>query len=201
MDFRTIALGVTAFCATFLVGWWLNLGSLASGLPFARPAAEAAVTTGHATSSPTEELTASEGKGLTDNQSLRDAVVAWSNAYQRPACDQDVRWGYVSAASRYAEVLMRAAGCNPRSCELSTVQLERAWLANRSTLDLPVANAMAAAHAAGGLGERAFRGDLARAVRVIAGRDFDPGPAPDCSTRSGRNWSPGRNWSFRIRRR
>ena len=31
MDFRTLALGVGVFCATFLVGWWLNIGGLASG--------------------------------------------------------------------------------------------------------------------------------------------------------------------------
>ena len=58
---------------------------------------------------------------------------------------------------------MRSAGCNnfPR-CPMSMGQLERVWEANRSALDMPVARAMAAAHAAGGLSERDFRGDVGR---------------------------------------
>src|SRR5262245_38548792 len=130
MDFRTIAFGLGVFFATFLVGWWFNIGNLVSLL--ARPPS----TQGMAIASPgnPQAVTAPnvwEGKGLTDNQQLRDAVVSWARAYQRPACDQDVRWGYVNAASQYAEVLMRAAGCRPNNCELTTAQLERVWLANR----------------------------------------------------------------------
>ncbi|MCC6890113.1 MAG: hypothetical protein IT536_16395 [Hyphomicrobiales bacterium] len=26
MDFRTLVLGLSVFCATFVVGWWLNIG-------------------------------------------------------------------------------------------------------------------------------------------------------------------------------
>jgi hypothetical protein len=137
----------------------------------------------------------SQGKGLTDNQMLRDAVVSWARSYQNPSCNQDVRWGYTKAAGEYAGILLRAAGCNNVTCPMSMGQLERVWHANRSTLDLPVAEAMAAANGAGGLSERDFRGDVGRAVRVIAGRDFASGPAPDCSTRS------SRTWGFRIRRR
>jgi hypothetical protein len=192
LDLRTLGLGVGVFLATFLVGWWFNIGNLASaiGIP--------GVT--RLTESPAPPMPSAQkpppGKGLVGDQLTRDVVVSWSQSYQRPACNQDVRWGYVNAATKYAEALMRAAGCHnfPR-CPMSMGQLERVWEANRSALDLPVAQAMAAAHAAGGLTERSFRGDVGRAVRVIAGRDFDPGPAPTCSTRN------KRTWSFRVRRR
>lgn len=208
MDLRTIALGIGVFCATFLVGWWLNIGGLAAGKAPVRPAMEApaptaqpAATVGQrvAVQTPPSQPVPTktwQGKGLVSNQLTRDAVISWSRSYQRPACNQDVRWGYTTAAAKYAEALMRSAGCNnfPR-CPMSMAQLERVWEANRSALDRPVAEAIAAAHAAGGLSERSFRGDVGRAVRVIAGRDFDPGPAPECFTRS------RRTWGFRVRRR
>ena len=201
LDLRTLGLGLGVFCVTFLVGWWLNVGSLASAIGGAdaktKPAPQ---TVGQATAPKVAvrmpDTPAPQGNGRTDNALLRNAVVAWSKSYQRPACNQDTNWGYVSAATKYAEVLMRSAGCNnfPR-CPMSMGQLERVWLANRSALDLPVAEAMAAAHAAGGLSEKSFRGDVGRAVRVISGRDFEPGPAPTCST------SRNQSWSFRVRRR
>ena len=204
LDLRTLGLGIGVFCATFLVGWWLNVGSLASVVGSTatktEPQAVGRAPDSQATSTDAAirmpDTPAPKGKGLTNNDLLRRAVVSWSKSYQRPACNQDTNWGYVSAATKYAEVLMRSAGCNnfPRY-PMSMGQLERVWQANRSALDMPVAEAMASAHAAGGLSEKRFRGDVGRAVRVIAGRDFDPGPAPACST------SRNRNWSFRIRRR
>jgi hypothetical protein len=205
LDLRTLGLGIGVFSATFLIGWWLNVGSLASAV--GGPAAKAPTasepapqTVGQApavkVAARMPETPMPQGKGLTDNDLMRRAVISWSKSYQRPACNQDTNWGYVGAATKYAEVLMRSAGCNnfPR-CPMSMGQLERVWQANRSALDLPVAEAMAAAHAAGGLSEKSFRGDVGRAVRVISGRDFEPGPAPRCSTNS------NRSWSFRVRRR
>ncbi|MBX9774748.1 MAG: hypothetical protein K2Y71_10065 [Xanthobacteraceae bacterium] len=50
MDIRTLVLGLGVFCATFLLGWWLNIGSVlyGGGTPQPRPAlaAESASTTG-----------------------------------------------------------------------------------------------------------------------------------------------------------
>ena len=44
MDIRTLVLGLGVFCATFLVGWWLNIGGLfyGTGASQAQPAAAAA---------------------------------------------------------------------------------------------------------------------------------------------------------------
>jgi hypothetical protein len=206
MDLRTLAFGVGVFCATFLVGWWLNIGGMASGwgISVAKPVLGAALPTEESAGlrtvvarpqSNSSRSRLPQGPGLTDDL-IRKSVVSWAKRYQRPPCNQDVRWGYVRAATRYAEALMRSAGCNtfPR-CPMSIGQFERVWLANRSARDLPVAAAMAAANAAGGLSERSFRGDVGRAVRAIAGSDFDPGPPPACSSRR------TRSWSFRIRRR
>jgi hypothetical protein len=200
LDFRTLALGLGVFAATFLVGWWLDIGNLASR-SMAKPVVERPPLTPQPSASPQAVVhtppKTPERKGLVDDKVTRDAVIAWSKSYQRPTCNQDVRWGYTKAATNYAKMLMRAAGCNnfPR-CPMSMAQLERVWRANRSSADMPVAEAMAAANAAGGLNERAFRGDVGRAVRVIAGRDFDPGPAPICSSQRAR-----KSWSVRYRRR
>ena len=216
MDFRTLALGFGVFCATFLVGWWLNIGGLAAGVP-SRPAMETATSANQQT--PTSQKVAVQtpqskasqskdsrpqasrfpawqGGGLGNDKHTRDAVIAWSKSYRNPRCNQDVRWGYTRAATRYAEALMRTAGCNnfPR-CPMGLSQLERVWEANRSALDRPVALAIAEANAAGGLSDAAFRGDVGRAVRVIAGRDFHAGPAPHCTA------SRTRTWGFRFRRR
>jgi hypothetical protein len=217
MDVRTIVLGAGVFCATFLVGWWLNIGNLVAGISLARPATVGQATAPQADPSASHPVPATatqkvavrtpqskaplqpkswNGPGLVRDKLMRDALISWAENYQRPRCNQDVRWGYTQAATRYAEALMRAAGCNnfPR-CPMSMSQLERVWEANRSALDRPVALAMADAHAAGGLSEKSFRGDVGRAVRVIAARDFATGPAPECSNRS------SRTWSIRIRRR
>ena len=187
MDFRTLALGVGVFCATFLVGWWLNIGSLwhlgigaarlrtapaPADKPRRRPKKVAVQT-------PQSKAPAAEswqGPRMVQDKLMRDAVISWAQTYQRPTCDQDVRWGYTIAATKYAEALMRSAGCNnfPR-CPMSEGQLERVWEANRSAADLPVAQAMAAAHAAGGLNER----ELPRRRRPRGARDrrtrFRPG--------------------------
>jgi hypothetical protein len=211
LDLRTLVLGVAVFGATFLVGWWLNIGTLMGAMVSARPAPAATVgqsapASQAAPAAPANHKVAVhapqakavlQGKGLVQDKLTRDAVVSWSKAYQNPSCNQDVRSGYTNAVTKYAEALMRSAGCNnfPR-CPMSMGQLERVWHENRSALDMPVAEAMAAAHAAGGLSEKNFRGDVGRVVRVIAGRDFEPGPAPDCKTQSSRS-----TWSFRIRRR
>jgi hypothetical protein len=128
------------------------------------------------------------GEGLTTDNRLRQAVVLRAQAYLKPACNTDAKRPYVAAATRYAEVLMRSAGCsNFPKCPLSPGMLNDVWQGNRSVLDQPVAQAMAAVHAAGGLTDQSFRGDVARAVRVIAGRNFAAGPAPACqSARSAR---------------
>ena len=57
MDIRTLVLGLGVFCATFLIGWWLNIGALVygTGASQAQPAAvtavpvSAAATTGQST--------------------------------------------------------------------------------------------------------------------------------------------------------
>ena len=200
-DLRTLGLAVGAFSATFLVGWWLNIGNLTLGIGVsAKPAIETPAARAPATSNQKVAVQVPQGtpqgRGLVEDKLTRDAVISWAKSYQYPACNQDVRWGYTNAATKYAEALMRSAGCNnfPR-CPMSMGQLERVWVENRSALDLPVAEAMASAHGAGGLSEKSFRGDVGRAVRVIAGRDFDPGPAPECSS------AARRTWSFRVRRR
>jgi hypothetical protein len=122
------------------------------------------------------------GKGLTDDR-LRREVILRAKAYLKPSCNSDPVALYVAAASKYAEVLMRSAGCSqfPR-CRISEGFLNEAWRANRSTLDQPVADAMAEVHSAGGLSEKSFRGDVGRAVRVIAARDFAEAPAPECDS-------------------
>ncbi len=45
MDIRTLVLGLGVFCATFLIGWWLNISAFVygTGASQARPAAVAAV--------------------------------------------------------------------------------------------------------------------------------------------------------------
>jgi hypothetical protein len=56
MDIRTLVLGLGVFCATFLIGWWLNIAAIfyGPGASQARPAAAVAApaTTGQG-SSPT----------------------------------------------------------------------------------------------------------------------------------------------------
>jgi hypothetical protein len=218
MDFRTIALGVGVFCATFLVGWWLNIGGLASGRSASPSVGEMpAPAAAHAqeTQTPAQPSTtggqkvalqtpqpkapppkAWNGPGLVKDKLLRDVVVSWAEKYPEPPCNQDVRWGYIDTATKYAGALLRAAGCTGATCRMSNGQLQRVWEESRSALDRPVAEAMAAAHAAGGLSERSFRGDAGRAVQVIAGRDFDPGPAPQCTNRTSRK----SGWRVRVRR-
>jgi hypothetical protein len=64
MDIRTIALGIGVFCATFLVGWWFNIGTVfyGSGAPQPRSAAAAEIpaTSGQGQSSaePTQRFVA-----------------------------------------------------------------------------------------------------------------------------------------------
>jgi hypothetical protein len=45
MDIRTLVLGLGVFCATFLIGWWLNISAFVygTGALQAQPAAVAAV--------------------------------------------------------------------------------------------------------------------------------------------------------------
>jgi hypothetical protein len=62
MDIRTLVLALGVFCATFLVGWWLNIGTYVystgygTSASYARPAAVAAVpvmaTTGQGSAAP-----------------------------------------------------------------------------------------------------------------------------------------------------
>ena len=39
MDIRTLVLGLGVFCATFLVGWWFNIGAAFYGSAAPQPAA------------------------------------------------------------------------------------------------------------------------------------------------------------------
>jgi hypothetical protein len=135
--------------------------------------------------------------GLTEDEGLRKAVILRAQAYERPSCYSDPKTLYINAATNYAEVLMRAAGCNnfPK-CPMSEGQLDQVWRGNRSAPDRPVAEAMAGVHAAGGLSEKSFRGDVGRVVRVIAGADFNSGLAPECIASRTRSWTP----RIRIRR-
>ena len=50
------------------------------------------------------------GKGLTQDERLRQAVILRAKAYQRPTCNADPKTLYIIAATQYAEVLMRSAG-------------------------------------------------------------------------------------------
>ncbi len=63
MDIRTLVLGLSVFCATFLVGWWLNIGAIfyGTGAPQARPVAAA-------------EGPATSGQGQTQGQSTQRFV-------------------------------------------------------------------------------------------------------------------------------
>ena len=217
VDWRTLFLGAAAFGATFAGGMWLGAGKLpsliglsvaemrlpravADTLPAAVPAKPApapapvklaAVVLPQRTAAPAPVAK----PGFADER-LRQAVILRAKAYLKPACNADSKTLYVAAATKYAEVLMRAAGCSQfPKCPMSASLLDDVWQRNRSPLDRPVADAMAAVHAAGGLTEKRFRGDVGRAVRVIAGRDFAAGPAPTCQA------SQRTRRTFRIRRR
>lgn len=190
LDWRTLILGLAAFCATFAGGWWFGLGTLT--FPISVPGASARIAPPPVNPTPSQN-----NRGLTADEGVRKAVVLRARAYERPSCNSDPRRLYIIAATNYAEALMRAAGCNnfPK-CPLSEGELDRVWRSTRSALDRPVAEAMAAVHAAGGLSERSFRGDVGRAVRVIAGTNFNSGPAPECKNSRSRSWT----WRVRIRR-
>jgi hypothetical protein len=206
IDWRTLGFGAVAFSATFAIGWWLGLGKAISlpaaiALPSAFPWSSAPPPDRPIVARPSPASEAPAGRptarpGLTD-EGVRQDVILRANAYQRPTCNQDPKSLYVTAATRYAEALMRSAGCHgfPK-CRVGWGQLNDVWLLNRSAPDLRVAEAMAAAHAAGGLSEKDFRGDVGVAVRVIAGGGFSSGPAPECQSSGTR----GRTWRVRIRR-
>jgi hypothetical protein len=187
LDGRTIALGLIAFCVTFAGGWWLGIGNLTSAALGNAAVSNVASSVDAparlpllAKAAPVDAASA-PGKGITENYGLRRAVILRAKAYQRPVCNQDARTLYIIAATRYAETLMRAAGCgNSPRCAIGEGMLDDVWRLNRSAADLEVAHAMAAVNRAGGLSERSFRGDVGRAVRVMAGADFRPGPGPSC---------------------
>lgn len=204
LDVRTLALGLAVFCATFAAGWWLDVGNLVSGVrsSFAKAAVEPVNSRSQAPATQTSsrprptQVAAKppQGKGLTDDDRIRRPVIILAKAYHKPTCGQDIELLYVRAATSYAEVLMRAAGCHAfPKCGLSMDGLDRVWQGARSALDQEVADAMASVHKAGGLSEKSFRGDVGRAVKVIAAADFHSGPAPDCVE------SSGRTSRFRVR--
>ena len=214
LDWRTLGLALVAFSASFAVGWWLGIGRPAAvaGATEAKPAAlqsavqsppappsavKVAANPAQPTQSAVRRSDPPMGKGLTQDDGLRQAVILRAKAYQRPACNTDPKSLYVAAATRYAEALMRSAGCNnfPK-CPMGMGTLKDVWQLNRSVADLPVAVAMAAVNAAGGLSEKDFRGDVGRAVQVIAGTGFSAGPPPACESAGSRS---GR-WRIRIRR-
>ena len=181
-DWRTLALGGAVFGATFAGSWWwMNAGKPTFGIGL--PAAQAAVPL------------AWSGPGIHD-ETARKVLVLRAKAYLQPTCNSDPKTLYVKAVSKYAEQLMGSAGCNnyPK-CPMGEGQLNQVWRLNRSALDQPVALAMAEVMAAGGLTERDFRGDVGRAVRVIAGADFASGPGPECA-----DPNSGRVRRIRIRR-
>jgi hypothetical protein len=219
LDLRSLGLGAVVFGATFAVGWWFGLGKATPSpealdrkspqqvatpvsvpvapAPPAAPVIELKPLWGGPPAPAKTSLPQPQGNGLTEDDGLRKVVILRAKAYQRPVCNQDSKSLYVSAATRYAETLMRAAGCNnfPK-CPMGAGMLDDVWRLNRSAADLAVAEAMAAAHATGGLTEKDFRADVGRAVRVIAGADFNSGPRPQCESSSSRS---GR-WRIRIRR-
>jgi hypothetical protein len=216
LDVRTLGVGLALFCATFAVVWWLGLGKSTSARetsapPLAQVAAPPSAAqpelpelkpklTAFAKASAPPPTPAATGtaKGLTEDEGLRQAVILRAKAYLRPICNQDSRTLYVNAATKYAEVLMRAAGCsNFPKCPIGEGNIGNVWRLNRSAADEAVATAMAAVHAAGGLSDKQFRGDVGRAVRVIAGGNFHSGPAPACESAQAR--SSG-NWRIRVRR-
>lgn len=195
LDARTLALALAVFCATFAAGWWLGIGNLASAVPtsWARPA-EPVSAPSQSPSSLAVRTDARPGRGLTDDDELRAAILDLAKVYHRPTCGQNVRARYVEAASEYAEALMLAAGChNFPECRVGTDGLERVWRANRSRLDQQVADAMAVVHRAGGLSVKSFPGDVGRALRVIAETEFSSEPAPVCTA------SRSTSGRFRIR--
>ena len=198
LDWRTLALGFGVFAATFAGGWWLDVANLVSRVTVsdAKPTSVASALPAPVAQPPAQAKTVDLGKGLTDDDRLRQAVILRAKAYHNPACNQDARTLYVRAASEYAEVLLRAAGCHSApSCRLGTGALEQVWSLNRSARDLAVAEAMAGVSEAGGLTERDFRGDIGRAVRVIAGTEFRGGSGPECTNERGRR----RGWRIRWR--
>ena len=226
VDWRTLILGVVAFSATFAGGMWFGVGNLPSliGLSAASVAPGADVrhpqAVGHtmptaarrrlvsasarvATVVPTERVTLSapaQGPGLTKDNYLRRSVILRAKAYLKPTCNSDPKRLYVAAATRYAMVLMRAAGCGTSpQCGIGVSLLDDVWRHNRSPQDLQVATAMAAVNAAGGLTDKSFRGNVGRAVRVIAGRGFTAGRGPACQT--ARRTRRGFRFRFRFRRR
>jgi hypothetical protein len=199
------------------VGWWLGVGKLASASNVPPAATVGAVPAGAPPAAPElpelqpklrafqqqppeppKQVAAlpTKGPGMTSSERLRKSVVLAARAYMNPSCEGDAKAIYVRAATEYAEALMRAAGCNnfPK-CPMGHSMLDRVWQANRNALDQPVAEAMAMVHRAGGLTDRRFRGDVGRAVRVIAGVEFADKPGPGC--KSSRN----RGYNVRIRRR
>jgi hypothetical protein len=58
MDIRTLGLGLGVFCATFVVGWWLNIGTFAYGIWYARPATVAVPVMVSATPAPVAQAVA-----------------------------------------------------------------------------------------------------------------------------------------------
>jgi hypothetical protein len=191
IDGRTLALGAAVFSATFAgAWWWLGMGKAGWALP---------PVPGITASVPAPAAEWPDGPGLTQSDLLRRSVVQRSKAYLRPSCNADNRTLYVVAATNYAEILMRAAGCHTfPACPLSEPELNKIWRANRSVLDKPVAEAMAEVHQAGGLTVLDFRGDVSHAVRVIAGTHLRGGPMPKCEDTSGRSSAAG---PVQVRRR
>jgi hypothetical protein len=80
MDIRTLVLGFGVFCVTFLVGWWLNIGSVFyAGTSQRRPAmaAEGSATTGQG-----------QSQGQPGPRFVAHVPVPVSTGTQRPATAQ-----------------------------------------------------------------------------------------------------------------
>ncbi len=191
LDWRTVALGLVVFAGVFAGGLWLDAGRLLPQFGHAVDAIRASAWSSVQASVPPRP-------GITKDAALREIVIRRANAYLRPVCYDNARALYVRAASEFASELMRTAGCNRApSCRIGERALDEVWRRNRSARDADVGTAMAMAHRAGGLSDRDFRGGVGLAVRVIAGTDFSPGPAPACSARRSRSWG---RWLASLRR-
>ena len=77
VDWRTLALAIMVFCATFASGWWLGLGAKTSAAVSRTPPAQEAI------------VPVAQPKGITEDEKLRQAVVLRARAYTREHGEDD----------------------------------------------------------------------------------------------------------------
>jgi hypothetical protein len=157
------------------VWWWTGAGAAtATSRPAAGPASAEAVA-----------ATVSLGEAAGE---LRAAVVRTAMGYRGSRCSHNAKARYITAATHYADEVMRAAGCRDYACGAAATHLEPTWRRVRTPEDGAVSEAMRAVNLMGGVAERDFPGDVGRAVRLIAGSDFGRGQS--CVATVSRTWSP-----------